>query len=166
MVVSTIFLSACQKAAVQEVNCPPDCNVILITVDTLRQDHMGIYGYPKNTTPNIDKFFNDKTIYEQAYTSAPCTVPAVVRMLTGRLDVKDKPRLAEVLNQSGYNTAAIISQHLFGDSENPNPYYSIGFDFYDIQNEKQKDIYSMSTRNAEEVSQKSIEWLEKNHKKR
>ena len=40
-----------------------DCNVILISVDTLRADHLGVYGYNRNTTPNIDEFAKKAVIF-------------------------------------------------------------------------------------------------------
>ena len=45
-----------------------DCNLILISVDTLRADHMGVYGYEKNTTPNIDKWAKSATVFTNMHT--------------------------------------------------------------------------------------------------
>jgi len=58
-------------------------NVILISVDTLRADHLGIYGYEKNTSPNIDRFFSRGLVFERAYAQSPWTLPSHASMLTG-----------------------------------------------------------------------------------
>jgi len=66
-----------------EGNRPP--NIILITLDTLRADHLGIYGYDKKTTPNIDGFARDSIVFENAFTPIPLTTPAHVSIMTGNL---------------------------------------------------------------------------------
>lgn len=61
-----------------------DCNLILISVDTLRPDHMGVYGYDKNTTPNIDRWAKNAVVYMNAYTEVPMTFPSFVLLMTGK----------------------------------------------------------------------------------
>lgn len=59
-------------------------NLILISIDTLRADHMGIYGYKKNTTPNIDKWAKESGfIFTNAYTTTPITYPSFATFMTG-----------------------------------------------------------------------------------
>ena len=55
-------------------------NLILISVDTLRSDHMGVYGYPKNTTPNINKWAKDALVFTNATTHVPSTFPSLVSL--------------------------------------------------------------------------------------
>jgi arylsulfatase A-like enzyme len=95
-------------------------NVVLISVDTLRADHMGIYGYHRSTTPFIDSFFADGVIFERCISQAPWTLPAHVSIFTGEyssthgaLDKHECNLLdpatetfADVLHQAGYTTAA------------------------------------------------------------
>ncbi|UCF81408.1 MAG: sulfatase [Acidobacteriota bacterium] len=57
--------------------------VVLITVDTLRRDHLSLYGYPHNTSPNVDRFFHRGVIFENAVTPKTLTAPAVASILTG-----------------------------------------------------------------------------------
>jgi len=58
------------------------CNVILISVDTLRADHLGCYGYERNTSPNIDALASDSVTFLNTYSSSPWTLPSHVSMLT------------------------------------------------------------------------------------
>ncbi len=54
----------------------PDGNVILVSIDTLRADHLGCYGYGKNTTPNIDEFSRDSILFSETIAQAPSTKPS------------------------------------------------------------------------------------------
>ncbi len=74
----------------------PPAHVILISVDTLRADHVGLLGSARDTTPNIDRFFGDATIFESAASPAPCTLPAVPQFLSGSLVVgREHPDLED-----------------------------------------------------------------------
>ncbi len=100
---------------------PP--NVLLITIDTLRRDHLGLYGYARNTSPCIDALATRSVVFEQAVTPIPLTLPAHNSLLTGlypkRHGVLDNARktflaprvqtLAERLDRMGYDTAAFVS---------------------------------------------------------
>ena len=57
-------------------------NIIFITLDALRFDHLGCYGYQRNTSPNIDKLAQEGVMFTQAITHAPLTVPSVISMIT------------------------------------------------------------------------------------
>lgn len=96
-------------------------NVLLVSIDSLRADHVGAYGYSRDTSPAIDALARDGALFENAISSAPWTVPAHVTMLTGLSpevrDVvtvgqklsPDAVTLAEVLQEAGYATAAFVS---------------------------------------------------------
>ena len=62
----SLFLVQSLDAAQDPLRCP-DCNVILISIDTLRADHLGVYGYEKNTSPNIDRLGAEAFVFEQAF---------------------------------------------------------------------------------------------------
>ena len=99
-------------------DAPP---VLLVSIDTLRADHLGIYGYPRPTSPRIDAFFSGARIYEAAYAAESYTAPSVVSMLTGLLPQQHGVRLlyqklspdvvtvADLLGGAGYQTAAVVS---------------------------------------------------------
>ena len=59
-------------------------NVIIILVDALRRDHLGIYGYYRDTTPNIDNFSQEAVVFNKAITPAPWTKPAVASLPRNR----------------------------------------------------------------------------------
>ena len=62
----------------------PGCNLLLISIDTLRADHLGAYGYSRDTSPNIDALAKRSLVFEQAMSSAPWTIPSHLAILTGR----------------------------------------------------------------------------------
>ena len=105
--------------------------VILITIDTLRPDHMSVYGYSRKTTPRLDEWAGKAAVFEQAYTYWPKTRGSFVAMMTGRTAGESgyspkhpelhafNPTLAETLQKSGYDTAAFV--------DNANVAGSLGF---------------------------------------
>ena len=106
-------------------------NVLLITIDTLRADHMSLYGYPRETTPHIDAFAQSGITFDQAYTYWPKTRGSFVAMMTGRLAAQSgygkthpllldfNPTLAGILREAGYETVAVV--------DNPNVAASLGY---------------------------------------
>src|ERR1700704_5231664 len=94
-------------------------NVVFITIDTLRVDHLGCYGYKQIHTPNIDALAADSVRFERAYTPVPVTLPAHTAIFTGTYPTlsgmhdfsgnklsPNQPTLATVLKQQGYATGA------------------------------------------------------------
>jgi len=76
-----IALAGCSRS---DESVPPERpNIVLITLDTLRADHLGCYGYPRNTSPAIDRFAAQATLYKSARTTAPWTLPSHASMFTG-----------------------------------------------------------------------------------
>ena len=65
-------------------------SVILITVDTLRADHLSCYGYPRKTSPNIDQFAQDALLFENCLSHAPMTRPSCASILSGFLPHETK----------------------------------------------------------------------------
>ena len=97
-------------------------NVLLISVDTCRADYLSCYGYPRQTTPNIDRLAQEGILFKNAITPMPLTLPAHSSMLTGTYPpyhgVHDNPdyqlaesnvTLAEILREHRYTTGAIVS---------------------------------------------------------
>jgi arylsulfatase A-like enzyme len=113
-------------------------SVLLITIDTLRADHLGVYGYRRPTSPHIDALGQHGTVFDRAFSFWPKTRGSFVIMMTGRRPSQNgysgthpvlldfNPTLAGVLNKAGYQTAAVI--------DNPNLAaqhgYARGFDSY------------------------------------
>jgi arylsulfatase A-like enzyme len=106
-------------------------SVLLITIDTLRADHLGAYGYRRPTSPRIDALARRGTIFDQAYTYWPKTRGSFVGIMTGRfasqtgygkshpLLLEFNPTLAGVLKDAGYETVAAV--------DNPNVASSLGY---------------------------------------
>ncbi|MBI5376474.1 MAG: sulfatase [Candidatus Schekmanbacteria bacterium] len=102
-------------------NSTSGMNIVLITVDSLRADHLGCYGYNKNTSPNIDRLADSGVLFSRSISQAPWTLPSYMSMLTSKyvyehgVDVANKilnPRvitLAEILRENGYYTAGFVS---------------------------------------------------------
>lgn len=108
-------------------------NVIFISIDTLRADHLSTYGYPVKTSPKLDEFALNSTLYTKMYSVAPWTLPAHASMFTGLHPYehgartyhvetkKDNVRgladhhvtLAEVLRETGYTTAAMGANKIY-----------------------------------------------------
>ncbi len=95
-------------------------NLVLLSIDTLRADHLGCYGYGRGTSPNIDLLAARSTLYEKAFAPTPWTFPSHAAMLTGihplRLGLLGQdyvipgtaPFLAVDLKNGGYRTAAFV----------------------------------------------------------
>ena len=117
-------------------------DVFLITIDTLRADHVHCYGYDKIQTPAIDNLAKDGIRFAQAFTPSPITNTSHTTILTGLLpsshSVKDfgvplpadRATWASLLKQRGYLTAAFIGAVIL-DSKKLAPGLERGFDFYD-----------------------------------
>jgi len=102
-------------------------DVVLIVVDTLRADHLGVYGYDRGTSPRIDRLARQATVFESAWSAAPWTLPSVMSMMTSRLPSShrvendglklgtDVPTLAETMKRAGYSTGAFVS-HVYVSS--------------------------------------------------
>jgi arylsulfatase A-like enzyme/Flp pilus assembly protein TadD len=115
--------------------------IILISIDTLRADHLPLYGYTKVATPNIDALRRDGILFESAYSHCPMTLPSHISMLTGllptehevrnnlgyRFDAARHPTLPQLLKQRGYTTGAAVSSYVLRADTG----LGAAFDFYD-----------------------------------
>lgn len=150
---------------------PP--NIVLITLDTVRADHLGCYGYKDIETPTIDGLAHDGVVFERAISQVPLTWPSHAAILTGTYpfqngvqDFTGQPlspefhSIAQALKQHGYATGAVVSAFVLDRSWGLNR----GFDFYDdafsAETFQKKDIGLVDRRAAESVSH-AIAWLKK-----
>jgi len=113
------------RGGVQQHRSPP--NVLLITIDTLRVDHLSGYGYHRDTTPSIDRLIAGGARFDQARTVEPLTSPASCSMLTSlyphehgstRNGLRMRPGLRSLpkeLDHRGYQTAAFIANWTIKD---------------------------------------------------
>jgi arylsulfatase A-like enzyme len=115
---------------------------VLITMDGLRADRLGVYGYKKATSPNIDAFARETILFERAYTQAPSTRYSIPSFMTSKYSSQvprrntiniPKPILpgalmmAEIFQKAGWRTGAALSYMVFKPEWGMNQ----GFDFYD-----------------------------------
>lgn len=100
----------------------PRPNVLLITIDTLRADHLSVYGYSRETMPNLAAWADEGVVFESCYSPLPLTDPSMSSIMTGmhptrhgvrqsgRTLSKEHPTLAEVFQTNGYATGAFVSR--------------------------------------------------------
>src|SRR6266404_452471 len=149
-------------------------DVFLITIDTLRADHVGCYGYKQIDTPALDALAADGVRFENAFTHSPITNTSHTSILTGLLPsvhgvtdfgVPLSPQhvtAAELLKKRGYQTAAFIGAVIL-DSNTLAPGLDRGFDFYDNFPAKTetKQRWGRVERRGMEVVAHAESWFEK-----
>lgn len=121
-------------------SAPVNGPIVLISIDTLRADHLPIYGYAKVKTPAIDALAADGVVFDRAYSHAPQTLPAHAALLSGRLPfetgvrdnvgfvVKSGERLLpQLLRERGFATGGVVSAYVLRKETG----ISQGFDFFD-----------------------------------
>ena len=140
-------------------------NVILVSIDTLRSDHVGAYGYDRETTPALDALVRDSAVFTNTYASSPWTLPSHAALLTSlnvlhhqvryedeRLD-QAQPTLADLMRSAGYFCAAFTG----GGFLSPVYGFSKGFSSYGMG---QGDIGG--PRLAEAAAREALPWLQTN----
>ncbi len=149
--------------------CKPDGStpqrILLVTVDTLRPDHMGIYGYSRRTTPELDRFFSEGVVFERAYATSSFTSASMISVLSGLLPQQHRVRLfdqpvgedIELVTDflaPQFQTVGVVSNGVLSDA-------GIGlasrFDHYD---EAMNWISGRLQRTAAETTDAAISWLE------
>jgi arylsulfatase A-like enzyme/Flp pilus assembly protein TadD len=121
-------------------SAPVSGPIVLISIDTLRADHLPIYGYKKVKTPAVDALAADGVVFERAYSHAPQTLPAHTALLSGRLPfetgVRDnvgfavKPGerlLPQMLRERGFTTGGVVSAYVLRKDTG----IAQGFDYFD-----------------------------------
>ena len=150
-------------------------NIILISIDTLRADHLGCYGYPRKTSPNIDTLANDGVLFTNVFTATPITLPSHMSMLTSLYPINHKictsplggplggsqkldpsiVTLCELLRKENYFTTAFTGgmqvSSYFG--------FAKGFDYY------QENKHHIIEDTAEILSKKASNWVNNNKNK-
>ncbi len=138
-------------------------NVLLITIDALRADHLSCYGYGRDTSPHIDELARRGVLFTQAISQGPTTIPSVPSLMTSLYPSEhgiktpwqryavSVPVLAQILKQNGYYTGLIVD-----NSQLSHTGMGWGFDSRDFSFDKKADV----------LTQKAINWLIKNKDKR
>jgi arylsulfatase A-like enzyme len=137
-VLAAALVTALATLASAGCSRPAKPNVILISLDALRADHLGCYGHERDTSPNLDRMAAEGTLFERGFSPTAWTLPGHASMLSGRVPRRhgatrsgtaireDVPLLTEILSSEGYATAAVVNapfmQAKFG--------FGRGFDSY------------------------------------
>ena len=147
-------------------------NLVVVTIDTLRPDHLQCYGYQKVETPTIDSVASRGVLFENAVTQTPLTPPSHASIFTGLYPTVHGVRntggfvlqtssltLATILQREGWNTAAFVSsavlKRAFG--------FNQGFSFYDDQMprpENSRDFLDDPERRAGDTVDHALRWLD------
>ncbi|MFH1465670.1 MAG: sulfatase-like hydrolase/transferase [Pseudomonadota bacterium] len=161
------LLIACHAPAPAPPAAPPP-DLVLVVVDTLRADHMSLYGHPLPTTPTADDLGRESLVFERALSHAGWTLPAMASILTGRLpsehqatrDAEDRlrfnrldeslPTLATLLHARGYRTGAWVNNAYMAPEFN----LDRGFDRYDYRGAGGTD-----DRSAADTVAAALAWL-------
>jgi arylsulfatase A-like enzyme/Tfp pilus assembly protein PilF len=168
-----LWLGSASLAAQSSASRDTSPDVFLITIDTLRADHVHCYGYDKIATPALDALARDGIRFGQAFTPSPVTNTSHTTILTGLLPsvhgvtdfgvplASTHATWAELLHNRGYQTAAFIGAVIL-DSKTLAPGLDRGFDFYDNfpEHPKTKERWGRVERRGAEVAQHAETWLD------
>jgi choline-sulfatase len=146
-------------------------NLVLVTIDTLRADRLGCYGYSKVETPNLDEIARQGVLFENAVAQAPITAPSHASMMTGQYPTIHKVRntggfvlppsattLAKILQEQGWDTAAFIGSSVLKRRFGLNQ----GFAVYDdeMPTHASGSTQEEPERRAEKVADRAVQWLD------
>jgi arylsulfatase len=171
---AAVLLAGCGHAgpraarAPRAAPLPSPSNILLITVDTLRADHLSSYGYPRQTTPNLDRLAAAGVRFDQTAVQWPKTTPSFASMFTAtyskdndivrRVGIPVSCRfemLAKVLARRGYSTRAVVSNGALGREFN----FDQGFDTY-VETWKVSSRTAASSIQAEVVTRFAVGLLD------
>jgi arylsulfatase A-like enzyme/cytochrome c-type biogenesis protein CcmH/NrfG len=153
-------------------------NVVLITIDTLRADHLGCYGYKQIKTPNIDNLAAEGARFERAFAVVPVTLPSHSAMLTGTYPMLSgmhdfsgnklsplQPTMASVLKQAGYQTGAVIAAAVLDSRFGLNQGFDFYYDHFEFSRLDEANLDEME-RPGNVVADVALDWLAKNSQKK
>jgi arylsulfatase A-like enzyme len=153
-------------------------NLILISIDTLRADHLGVYGYSRNTSPRIDAVASEGAAFTQAQVQWPKTGPSIASIMTStycavngaralRIRLDDKlVTLAEVLRDAGFYTTAFIANVNVGRYFN----FTQGFEEVHEMWDHSRGLRTQNTGTTflsnDEIAGRVVQWLRSRHDRR
>jgi arylsulfatase A-like enzyme len=141
-------------------------NIVLLTIDSLRADHLGCYGYAKNTSPHIDAMAAESVVFDRAFAPGIPTMPSFTTLLSGthpyrhgitahaseqrvREDLVMMPQLAK---QAGYVTIAI--DNLATQANGRGSWFSRGFDYYSSY------LYKPFSDQGEQLANRALKFID------
>lgn len=168
-ILPALLLILAQPAAGEAVRAPRRPNVLLVTIDTLRPDHLSGYGYERQTSPNLDRLMAEGVRFTQARTVVALTCPALTSMVTtldphehgstrnGLRSRAGLPSFPKILARRGYDTAAYVSNYtlrerLCGLAEHFERWEEVLF--------RRRLLFGGREAEADDVTDGALAWLE------
>jgi arylsulfatase A-like enzyme/Flp pilus assembly protein TadD len=149
-------------------------NVVVITIDTLRADHVGCYGYAQVHTPSIDALAASGVRFEHAYTPVPITLPAHTVIFTGTYPTfsgvhdfsgnrlgPSQATMASILRQNGYTTGAVVASAVLDSRFGLNRGFDFYYDHFEFNRLQESNLDEME-RPGNIVADQALEWLRMN----
>jgi len=139
---------------------PDGPNIILIIADALRADHLGCYGYARDTSPNIDRFASDSLLFENAWANSSWTKPSVGSILTSLFPhqhgavywssvlAHNRMTITEILKNLGYRTYGVQTNPVLSKAHG----FNQGFDYYE----------QIDLARGEKITKEFSRWLKAN----
>jgi choline-sulfatase len=171
---AALALSSCrgERATPGGVGASAGAPVIIISIDTLRADHLPVYGATGLETPNIDALAKDAVVFDNAYSHVPLTLPSHVTMLTGllpeatgirnnlgyRFDSAKQPSVPTLLKAKGYATGAAVSAYVLRGATG----LATAFDEYDDRIDRSSEGGAMGElqRSGDQTVAAAIRWID------
>lgn len=177
LIISVLSFYNFYEQGIKENLICKDCNVILISIDTLRADHLGVYGYHRNTSPNIDEFAKKSILFENAISQETWTVPSHISVFTSLYPLSHKvigPQdtlnkfiitLPEILKSNGYTTVSFTGGAW---TISPRSGLGKGFDVYEQINYSKTELKDLKKSSAHFLDESNpvFKWLQANHKEK
>jgi arylsulfatase A-like enzyme/Flp pilus assembly protein TadD len=168
LVVCICFTPACCLCSAAE---SLRLNVVLISIDTLRADHLGCYGDKQIQTPNIDQLAAEGTRFAKAFTPVPITLPAHAALLTGAFPLAtgmhdfignklpaSATTLATALLREGYTTAAFVSAAVLDSRFGLNQGFDTYYDHFNLGGADEVHLDSIQRR-GDQTMDEALKWL-------
>jgi arylsulfatase A-like enzyme/Flp pilus assembly protein TadD len=171
LAVPLVLSAGCGKGR-QETKNWPGAPVVLVSIDTLRSDHLPMYGYKRVETPVLSQFRKESILFEKAYSHIPLTLPSHGTIFTGRLPAENGlrdnlgyrldpkvPTLAGILGKAGYATGGAVSCFVLNGSSG----IGRGFDYWEdsIEPSRPDEALGRVQRSGADTEQLLARWLEK-----
>ena len=146
-------------------------NIVLVTADTLRADHLPVYGYQRVRTPHLDRMARAGVVFENAQTVAPLTLPAHSSIFTGTYPLhhgvrdnggyylqEDEVTLAECLEGAGYATGGFVGAFVLDARWGLNQGFDRYFDDFDLSRYERVGLDTVQRRGGE-VLDAALSWM-------
>ena len=166
--------AACGDTEPEVGRIPGRPDIVLVTVDTLRADHLGCYGYFRDTSPTLDALSEEGVLFERCLAPMATTLPSHISLFTGLwphqhgyvantgavvtpfTPTEGRRPIAEVLARAGYATAAFVS----GPTVSRPTGIDVGFDHFDEHDAKSARTFEDRSRPAAVTVARAVRWLQ------